>query len=301
MVTPVTPSGALDEPAVRRVIAHLIEGGVHGVFVLGTTGEAASVPHPARERLVEILVEECRGRVATYAGIADNCVADSIAAAERYLAAGVDAVVAHLPCYYMLTPEEQYAHYGRLADAIDGPLMLYNIPSTTHMSIPVDVIVRLADHPRIIGLKDSENNAERLRTILTAVGGREDFRVLVGAAVLSARGLALGATGMVPSSGNLAPGACRAVYDCAARGDADGADAWQATIDAVAALYNRGRTLGGSLAALKVAMADLSLCGPDVLPPLLPLSPAEADAVRSGWRTLASRVRAQVAGARPGY
>ncbi len=293
MVTPVTRNGQLDEPAVRRVIVHLIDGGVHGIFVLGTTGEAASVPSDDRDRLVEILVEEARGRVATYAGIADNCVANSVVLGRRFLSTGVDAVVAHLPYYYALTPEEQYAHFVTLADAIDGPLMLYNIPSTTHMSISAEVVTRLAAHSHIIGLKDSDNSADRLRAVMDAVGGREDFCVLVGAAVLSSRGLALGATGMVPSSGNLVPRACRAVFDAAVRGDAAAAVAWQETIDAVAALYNRGRTLGGSLAALKAAMAGLSLCGPDVLPPLLPLGGKEADAVCRGWAALQVRIAAQ--------
>ena len=138
MVTPVTPDGSLDEPAVRRIVDHLVAGGVHGIFVLGTTGENTSVPLAMRERLVAATVEHVAGRVRTYAGISSNCLADSVAAARAYVPLGVDAVVAHLPMYYALNAEEQFTYFNALAERIDLPLVLYDIPVTTHMAIPVD-------------------------------------------------------------------------------------------------------------------------------------------------------------------
>ena len=137
MVTPVTPGGDLDEPAVWRIVDHMVAGGVHGIFVLGTTGENTSVPAAMRERFVALAVEHVSGRARTCAGISSNCLADSIAAAEVYAPLGVDAVVAHLPTYYALNAEEQFAYFSALADRIDLPLVLYDIPVTTHMAIPV--------------------------------------------------------------------------------------------------------------------------------------------------------------------
>jgi len=280
MITPVTSQGDLDEPAVRRLIDHLLEGGVSGVFVLGTTGEAASVPRTMRSRLVAITVEHVGDRAVTYAGISSNCLTSSVEAAEEYFRLGVDAVVAHLPSYYLLSPEEQSDYYMALVEQIPGPLMLYNIPRTTHMSIPVEVVERLSRHPKIIGLKDSENNAARLGAVMETLGGRSDFAIFAGVSALSARALSLGADGMVPGPAHLVPDLCYRLYESGSQGDVARAEGYQQQVNRVARIYVRNRTLGQSLAALKAAMGALDLCGPDVLPPLRPLDAAQREAVR---------------------
>lgn len=281
MVTPVTPASDLDEPAVRRIVDHMVAGGVHGVFVLGTTGENTSVPAAMRERLIAATVAHVGERAGVYAGISSNCLADSVAAAKACARLGVDAVVAHLPTYYVLDAEEQFAYFDALADRIGLPLLLYDIPVTTHMVIPVEIVERLSRHPNIVGIKDSGGDVAHLTMLLERLGdGRADFAVLVGASVLSAQGLALGADGIVPSQGNLIPALCRALYDRAVEGDRDGAEAHQQRIDALTRLFVEGRSLAQSLGALKAMMGALDLCGPDVLPPLRPLSAEEQEALR---------------------
>ena len=283
MVTPFTAGGNLDEPAVRRIVEHLIAGGVAGIFVLGTTGENASISPALRLRLVAVTVEQTAGRAMTYAGISDNCFATSIEAGEAVARLGVDACVAHLPYYYALTPDEQRTYYAALADRLPAPLMLYNIPSTTHMSLDLDVTRKLADHRNIIGLKDSERDEERLKAVMRLVGGRDDFAVLVGAAPLSALGLALGANGLVPSSGNLVPDLCQRLHEAGSQGDHTTAQAYQEKIDRIAATYQRGRTLGQTLGALKAAMGAQDLCDPYVLLPLHTLPPTEQEQVRQDF------------------
>jgi 4-hydroxy-tetrahydrodipicolinate synthase len=280
MVTPITSDGNLDEQAVRRVIDHLIEGGVDGVFVLGTTGEAASVPRPMQSRLVAVTVEHVDDRAVTYAGVGDNCLAHSVQAAEEYFRLGIDVVVAHLPCYYSLGPEEQGDYYTVLANRIPGPMMMYNIPSTTHMSIPIKVVEKMSCHPKIVGLKDSENGVARLEAMAEALRGRSDFAFFVGVSALSAKALSLGVDGMVPSPGQLVPDLCRRLYESGVQGDAAGANEYQRQINQVNAIYTRNRTLGQSLAALKAAMGALGLCNPNVLPPLRRLNPVQQEAVR---------------------
>jgi len=279
MATPFREDGALDEEGARRLLEHLIGGGVHGVLILGTNGEAASIPRADRQRLVEICAASAGGRIRVYAGIGDNCVADSVEAAARYLGLGADAVVAHLPGYFGLTPEQMVAHYRGLAARIDGPLVVYNMPATTHMSIPLESLRRLVDEPRIVGLKDSENDAARLDALAAELRGREDFAFFVGAAVHSARALALGADGIVPSSGNLVPALWRELYE-RARSGGDAAPLQQ-RLDAIAVAYQRGRTLGQSIAALKASIAALGLCGPTVLPPLTTLGEPERAELRA--------------------
>ncbi|MBN1977618.1 MAG: dihydrodipicolinate synthase family protein [Anaerolineae bacterium] len=278
IVTPVTPGGDLDAPAVRRVVDHVVAGGVHGIFVLGTTGENTSVPLAMRERLVAAAMAHIAGRVRTYAGVSANCLADSVAVARACAPLGVDAVVAHLPTYYPLNAKEQFAYFNALAERIDLPLVLYDIPVTTRMVISVEVVERLSHHPNVVGIKDSGGDVGHLAALLERLGDeRPDFTVLVGASALAAQGLALGADGFVPSQGNLVPALCRALYDCAIAGDREAAEAHQRQLNALARLFVEGRSLAQSLGALKAMMGALDLCGPDVLPPLLPPSLQEQE------------------------
>jgi 4-hydroxy-tetrahydrodipicolinate synthase len=290
MATPFTEAGELDEPAVRRVIDHLLDGLVSGVFVLGTTGEAHSMPQPARSRLVEITTKHVGERAMTYAGISSTCFADTVRAAEDYSALGVDAVVAHVPHYYPLDGDSMLRYYTKLADKIAAPLVIYNIRATTHMSIPVDVLEKLADHPRVVALKDSDHNEERYTAILNRLGGKDDFSFLVGALPLASEAFQLGAKGMVPAGANLAPRPFQSMMEHARQGNWDEVNALQEQIDSVAATFQRGRSMGQSLAALKIAMNALGLCGPTVLPPLIPADAEEQAKVRDALKGIASIV-----------
>lgn len=281
MVTPIAPDGDLDEPAVRHIVDHMVAGGVHGMFVLGTTGENTSVPAAMRERLVAATVAHVGECARVYAGISSNCLADSVAAARAYARLGVDAVVAHLPTYYALDAEEQFAYFSALADRIELPLLLYDIPVTVHMTIPIEVVERLSRHPNVVGIKDSGGDVAHLTMLFKRLGdAKPDFAILVGSSVLAAQGLTLGADGIVPSQGNLVPALCRALFDRAVEGDQDGAAAYQRRMDALTRLFIAGRSLAQSLGALKAMMGALDLCGPDVLPPLRPLSAEEQEALQ---------------------
>src|SRR5712664_2311800 len=157
-VTPVTPTGDLDEAALERLIEFLLAGGVDGIFVLGTTGEGPSVPHGTRLKLVQRSVAAVRGRAQLYAGIGGTCLADSVAAANDYFRAGADVVVAQPPVYFPIQPQELLAYFRALLDGLASPLILYNIPATTRVSIPLEVVAELQGHPKLAGMKDSEND-----------------------------------------------------------------------------------------------------------------------------------------------
>jgi dihydrodipicolinate synthase/N-acetylneuraminate lyase len=286
MITPCTALGELDEAAVKRVIDHLVEGGVHGIFVLGTTGEGDSMSLEMRRQLVATTVDTVNGRAQVYVGISDNALDHSLDVAGLCAALGVDAVVAHLPSYFPLSAHEQRVYYLELAERIDLPLILYNIPSTTHMSIPVEVVMELRAHPKIVALKDSENNPARLERLLRELGERDDFSVLVGVAALSAWALGLGADGIVPSSGNLVPELCRSLYDLSLAGDEAGAKRRQHQIDEAAELYRGTVSVSQSLGRLKAAMGALDLCESHVLPPLLPPPTDEQAAIQQRYQRM---------------
>ena len=286
MVTPLTASGGIDERAVERLIEHVLAGGVAGIFVLGTTGEGPSVPRPARTKLVQHTVSCVRGRAAVYAGIGDTCLSDSLVAADEYFKAGVAAVVAQAPCYYALEPAEILAYFRGLLDGVPCPLIIYNIPATTRVSIPLEVLAELTGHPRLVGIKDSENDPQRLRKLMKRFGDTANFVISIGVGVFMAEGLTLGAEGIIPSAGNLAAGTCQQLYESIRRRDFVGATQHAERMKTIAALYQRDRTLGQSLAALKMALNYLGLCGPDVLPPLVALQEAGQQAIRAEMRKI---------------
>ncbi len=279
LVTPFTVQGNLDEAALDRLVDWQIDGGVAGIFVLGTTGEGAHVPPPIRRQLVARTVARVKQRVEVYAGLGDIRAAD-LTEANEFLRAGADVVVAHPPISEKTAADGLLGWYQALLGRIEGPLMLYNMPSTTGVSIPLDVVAKLLGQPRLAGIKDSENNVKRHQELLQRFGGRKDFSVFIGVGALMEQGLKLGADGIVPSVGNLIPQVCQQLCEAAKQGDWSTADSLVARMNGVAALYQKGRNLNESLAALKAAMHCRGLCLPQVRPPLRKVSEAELEKIR---------------------
>ena len=278
MVTPITQDGQLDTQAVERIINFFAENNV-SPLLMGTTGEGNSVSQADGQLFVETAVKAANKRITIYAGLTGNCFSEQVRQAEIYTALGADVIVATLPTYYALTENQMYEYYQTLADCITGPLMLYNILATTHMSIPVDVIRRLADHPNIVGLKDSERDLERMAQCIDIANGRDDFAYFCGWAAQSAHSLELGGNGIVPSTGNYVPEMFSQLFDAAVAGDMETANRLQDETNEIAKIYQKDRTLGQSLTALKVMMQTKGLCEPWMLMPLTRLSTFEERAV----------------------
>jgi dihydrodipicolinate synthase/N-acetylneuraminate lyase len=270
MVTPLNPDLTIDAAAVTRIMNTFSDNGIHPL-VLGTTGESSSIGKKASFEFVAAAVEAKGNHQLVYAGLVGNQVEALVKRGNNYLSLGADAVVATLPSYYILTPEQMYTYYIRLADSLQGPLLMYNIKATTQMSIPLEIVDKLSRHPNIFGLKDSERDAERMNTCIERYKNRPDFSYFCGWGAQSAGSLRLGADGIVPSTGNIVPGMYRQLYQAALKGDFETADRMQALTDEVAVLYQKDRTLGQSLAALKVMMHHEGLCGVTMMPPLTEL------------------------------
>jgi len=291
MVTPVTQDGQLDTEAVKRII-HFFADNQVSPLLMGTTGEGNSVSQADGQLFVETAVkardqwaeEHGACSMVIYAGLTGNCFSEQVRQAEIYTALGADVIVATLPTYYALTAAQMEEYYQTLADCITGPLMLYNILATTHMSIPIEVVRRLADHPNIVGLKDSERDLERMAQCIEIAQGRDDFAYFCGWAAQSAHSLALGGNGIVPSTGNYVPEMFSELYDAAVRGDMDTANRLQDETNEIAKIYQKDRTLGQSLTALKVMMQTKGLCEPWMLMPLTRLSAEEEKAIVNQMR-----------------
>lgn len=268
VITPFTERGAVDEPAIRRVLDHVLAGGVRGVLLLGTTGEAASMARDQRRRMLEVALDHLDGRVDVVAGISGDSLSECVEEARAGGAAGADAVIAHLPHYYPLDSAEMRAWFEALAERVPLPLLLYNIPMTTGMSIPVEVVEMLSEHRNVAGIKDSEYDFDRMRNMIGWTRERDDFAYFVGPSVFAAQGLALGADGMIPGVGNLLPEACQGLFASVERGNRAEAERKQAFMKRIGDTYMAGRGIGQAIASLKLGMSALGLCTPTVLPPL---------------------------------
>ncbi len=285
MVSPFTNSNKVDTRAVAKITEHLVAAKT-SPFVLGTTGEAASIPLDQKVKLVSEMVSVTNKKELTYAGIDSTCFQISVEMARQFADLGVDAVVAHLPEYYPLTPNHMLQYFEKLADASPVPLIVYNIPGTTGMSIPLDVLETLSKHPNISGLKDSERDPARLDKCITLWKDNSDFSFLIGWAAQSTYALLNGADGIVPSTGNIVPGMYRDLYNAAIKGEREQAETLQKATNDISLVYQKDRILSQSLAALKVCMHSLGLCEKVVLPPILALSLLEAQQIEIALKEL---------------
>jgi dihydrodipicolinate synthase/N-acetylneuraminate lyase len=266
-ITPLTVDYKLDEMAVGKIFNLFYQYNI-APFILGTTGEAASLPLQIKKDYVLAAEQNKKMGTLLYAGIGSNVLAESIEFAAYCCLHAVDVVVATLPSYYIVTEKQMLKYFTILADNISLPLFIYNIPATTHMSIPLAVIDELSQHKNIVGLKDSERSEERMLESLKLWKDRNDFHYILGWAAKSADALLNGADGLVPSTGNLYPEVYEDMLKAFEQGDKDKMFAMQQLSDEYGALYQSNRTLGESLHALKLLMKEKELCDEYVMPPL---------------------------------
>jgi len=288
MITPFTEEGKIDELASARIIEHLLKEGMY-LFLLGTTGEAASMPQELKIQFVKYILSNIKRETIVYVGIADNCLKNSIDLANKYSDLGADVFVAHLPSYYPLTPDHMLNYYEVLAENSSRPIIIYNIPGTTNMSIPLDVIDKLSHHPNIVGLKDSERDLTRLKQSAEMFGERQDFSILCGWTAQSANILLSGYDGIVPSTGNVVPKMFKKLYKSVISGDNEKAKKLQVEINSIADIHQTVSSLSVSIAQLKVMMNELGMCEQWVLPPLMTLSLKERDQIRVKMNNLIKR------------
>lgn len=274
MITPLHEDLSVDQDAVARILDSFIEAGV-APFVLGTTGESVSLSGEQKAAVVKSMTARVDQNIPTYAGVAGNCLSESIDQAKRYSDMGVTAVVAHLPFYYPLSESQMMRYFEQLADGSPRPLILYNMPITVKQSIPVETIDRLSHHPNIMGAKDSERGLERIDQSLSLWSKRGDFAYYLGWAAQSAYAVRKGADGIVPSTGNLTPKLYRELYEAAAKGDESESDRLQQLTNRISEIYQKDKNLSQSLPALKVMMSVFGLCKKYVMPPLYDMEKEE--------------------------
>jgi len=267
MVTPLLSDNlSLDIDGVKYLVEHLISGGVHGIFILGTTGESTSLSYKTREQLIEESCKAANGRVPVFVGITDTSIEESIHLALIAEKAGAAAVVAAPPYYYGLGQEELYKYYWSLANQLALPLFLYNMPTHTKINIEIKTVVRLAEHPNIIGLKDSSANAVYFQSLCHLL--KTNFSLLVGPEEITAEIILMGGSGGVNGGANLFPKLYVALYNAAISRDFVRIKELQNLVMEISTkIYTVGSYGSSYLKGLKAALSGLGIIQGNIAPP----------------------------------
>ncbi len=277
LVTPFR-DGGVDEAALVALVQRQLAAGVHGLVPVGTTGETSTLTMTEHKRVVELCIQTAAGRVPVIAGCGSNCTAEVIELVRHAKTVGAHAALAVTPYYNRPSQEGLYRHYKAVNDAVELPVLIYNVPSRTAGDILNDTVARLASLPNIVGVKDATGDMPRASSMRLSCG--EDFTLLSGDDGSTLGYLAHGGHGVISVTSNVAPEACVAQVEAALRGDFAGALYWQ---DRLIRLH-RALFADASPGPTKFALAQLGLCSEDVRLPLAPCSEAVRPAVLDAMR-----------------
>jgi 4-hydroxy-tetrahydrodipicolinate synthase len=265
LVTPFK-DGAIDEAAFRGLIERQIKGGVRALVPVGTTGETATLTHDEHRRVVELCVQTAAGRVPVIAGAGSNATEEAIGLVRHAKEVGADAALVVTPYYNRPSQEGLYRHFAAINDAVDLPVVLYNVPARTSVDISNETVARLARLPNIVGIKDATSDLSRPSVMRRTCG--EDFVLLSGEDASALGYMAHGGHGCISVTVNVAPEGMSAMIDACLAGDFKTALDWQ---DKLIWLH-KALFADASPAPTKFALAQLGLCREDVRLPLAPCS-----------------------------
>lgn len=261
LVTPLLENNTLDIQGLERLIEHVIAGGVHGIFILGTTGEAQSLSLDLRAQMVVETAKILKGRLPLLVGISDTSVADSIRLAEIAKENGADAVVSAPPYYYATAQAELVEFYNTLLEQLPLPLYLYNMPTHTKVSFTPETIKEIAKNKKVIGFKDSSANGGFFQSVLFEMRDRNDFAIFVGPEEMTAEVVLLGADGGVNGGANIFPKLYVDLYNAAVSGDIPTVRKLQEKVMQISrSIYTQGKYGSSYLKGVKCALGIKGIC-----------------------------------------
>lgn len=288
LLTPLEADLSLDAASLGRLVDHVIAGGVRGIFLLGTSGEGPTLSMATQRAAIESGCAFAGGRVPVLAGVTHSSLEESLGLARHAAACGADAVVTAGPLYMPVAQSQLLDFTLRLAGASPLPVYLYNMPSHTHAFFEEPTVVKLSEHPNVIGLKDSSGQIMYLHGLRRAIG-REDFTLMVGPEEMMPECVLLGIHGGVNGGSNLFPALYVSLYEAAMRGDLGEVRRLQAKVQDVSrGVYSAGTYSASYLQGVKCAAAALGLCKNVLAPPYRALEGAAEAKVRTAVASLRS-------------
>ncbi|MCL2319747.1 MAG: 4-hydroxy-tetrahydrodipicolinate synthase [Treponema sp.] len=275
MITPLTKEGKVNYRALRKLIDFLIDGGVHGIFAIGTTGEFYALTNAEYQEILEVTIDQVKGRVPVYAGANSIGTRESIALAKIAEKAGVNALSALTPYFITVTQNELYNHFAAIAGSTSLPIILYDNSPKTHLSIKPATIEKLAKIPNIVGIKDSSGDLTNTADIINRTRGM-DFGVMMGRDSLIHAGLAYGTSGAVAATANVAPKLVSDIYNKYMAGDIAGSLEDQYRLVPLRIAF----TLGSFPTVIKEALELLGIEAGPCAAPTGPMTPEEKDQLK---------------------
>lgn len=276
MITPLLGEDTIDRKGAEQLVERMIAGGVHAIFLLGTTGESQSLSLACRYEFVELVCGLVAGRVPVLVGITETSLTESVKLAEKAKECGAAGVVAAAPYYFAPSQQELIDYYTALADRSPLPLYLYNMPSHVKVFLEAKTVAALAEHPNIVGLKDSSANMNYFAQLTYLLREKPDFALYVGPEELTGEAVLMGADGGVNGGANMFPELYVAMYNAAKAQDIEKVRELQKQIMAISTtIYTVGKWGSSYLKGVKCACSLLGIISDDFLP--LPYSKFEAE------------------------
>lgn len=261
LVTPLMDNDTLDVEGLERLIEHVIAGGVHGIFVLGTTGEAQSLSFSLREEMIKQTSKILKGRLPLLVGISDTSLSDSIRLSYSAAEYGADAVVSAAPYYFAAAQPELIDFYEALIPKIALPIYLYNMPIHTKVSFAPTTLYRLSENEKVLGFKDSSANGTYLQSIIYTMREKKDFSIFVGPEEMTAEAVLMGASGGVNGGANMFPKLYVDLYNAAKAKDIETVRKLQLKVMKISTtIYAQGKYGSSFLKGVKCALSVMGIC-----------------------------------------
>lgn len=260
LVTPLLGNDELDHAGLERLLEHVIEGGVHGLFILGSTGEAPSLSYRLRREVIDAVCRQTAGRVPVLVGVTDTAFVESIALAQHAADAGAAAVVLSTPYYFPAGQTELSSYVRNIVAELPLPLMLYNMPALTKVWFEIETLEKLSDLEGIVGLKDSSGDLDYFGKATALKRLRPDWSVLIGPEALLPEAMQLGGDGGVNGGANVLPRLFVDCYEAIVAGDSVKQAELHRRIVEFQRIYDVGKYASKYIKATKCCLSLLKIC-----------------------------------------
>lgn len=286
MVTPLLNDTTIDEAGLKKLIEHLILGGVHGLFLMGTTGEAPHLTYEVREEFIEKACALIDKRVPVMVGITDTCMEGSLRIANCAKKAGADYVVIAPPYYVPIEQDEFVEYLAALTPQLPLPFLMYNMPSCTKMHMSIDTVKKAKDLGAI-GIKDSSGNAAYLFSLIETFKSDPEFSVIAGSEIFLPETMFYGGHGAVAGGANLFPKVFVDLYEAAEANDMEKvAELRTKMIEIENKVYNVGQYTSKYIKTIKSALSAMGICSDYVAKPFIQFSEKESTQIKQNIQEL---------------
>jgi 4-hydroxy-tetrahydrodipicolinate synthase len=281
LVTPLTDRDRLDHPGLQRLIEHVLAGGVGGIFILGTTGEAPSLSYHLRRELIKTVCQQVDDRVPVLVGVTDTSFVESVRLAEFAHSQNAHAVVLSTPYYFPAGQTELLQYVEAIVGELPLPLVLYNMPSLTKIWFEIESLQRLTKHRQIIGVKDSSGDLDYFARLVTLKQQRPDWSIMIGPEHLLPQAIRLGADGGVNGGANIFPELFVGLYQAAVANDQSRVEILIQRVHQLQEIYQIGKYASRYIKATKCALSLLGICHDHMAEPFNRFYPAERARVQA--------------------